>query len=467
VPRRAAEGLGGAQKTRERHTNVKFGTDGVRGVANTDLTPSFALDLGRAAARVLASSQSPRTEAVVGGDTRVSTAMLEAAFVAGLASEGVTVHRLGVVPTPAVAFEAARRDAIGAVISGSHNPYWDNGIKLFARGGTKLPDDIEEKIEHDVTVLPAPGGEPAQLYDVEESPDYVAHLLAALEGRTLEGLRIIVDCANGAASSVAPRLFRAAGADVLAINHTPTGRNINDRCGATDTSALSGAILANGAHLGFALDGDADRLMAVDGHGNVVDGDHIMAICAADLHRRGRLRDATVVVTVMTNLGFRLAMERQEISVIETPVGDRYVLEVLDSGGLTMGGEQSGHVIFRDRATTGDGLLTGVILGDVVKRSDTTLAKLAAAAMTRVPQVLVNVPVVERVADAAVQVAAEIAAVESQLAGRGRVLLRPSGTEPLLRVMVEATEAEVAQTAAEHLASVVRARWGAPAATSR
>ncbi|MGH9139017.1 MAG: phosphoglucosamine mutase [Acidimicrobiales bacterium] len=444
-----------------RITTVKFGTDGVRGVANIDLTPSFALDLGRAAARVLA-GESRTTEAVVGGDTRVSTAMLEAAFVAGLASEGVTVHRLGVVPTPAVAFEAARRDVIGAVVSGSHNPYWDNGIKLFARGGTKLPDHVEERIEHDVMALPSPGGEPAQLHDVEESPDYVTHLLDALEGRTLEGLRIVVDCANGAASTVAPRLFRAAGADVRAINHTPNGRNINDHCGATNTSALADAMRSNGAHLGFALDGDADRLMAVDGRGNVVDGDHIMAICAADLHRRGQLRDATVVATVMSNLGFRLAMERQGISVVETPVGDRYVLEALDTGGFTMGGEQSGHVIFRDRATTGDGLLTGVILGDVVKRSGAPLGELAAAAMTRVPQVLVNVPVVERVADAAVQMAAEIAAVESQLAGRGRVLLRPSGTEPLLRVMVEATDADMAHSAADRLAGVVRARWGAP-----
>jgi phosphoglucosamine mutase len=448
---------------------VKFGTDGVRGVANTDLTASFALDLGRAAARVLAGPQRTDVEAVVGGDTRVSTAMLEAAFVAGMAAEGVVVHRLGVVPTPAVAYEANHRDAVGAVISGSHNPYHDNGIKLFARGGTKLPDEVEERIEHEVVALPPPSGEPAQLLDAEESPDYLSHLVDSLEGRTLAGLRIVVDCANGAASVVAPRLFASAGADVVAIHNAPNGRNINDRCGATHLDALSAAVVVEAADLGLALDGDADRLLAVDHTGRVVDGDHIMAICAADLHRRKALRDATIVATVMSNLGFRIAMEREGIRVVETPVGDRYVLEALDEGGYTMGGEQSGHVIFRDRATTGDGLLTGVLLADVVKRSGAGLADLAAAAMTRLPQVLVNIPVVERVADAAAQVGPEIAAVEARLAGNGRVLLRPSGTEPLLRVMVEATDAAVANEAAEELAAVVRARWGTdrPAAQPR
>jgi len=434
---------------------VKFGTDGVRGVANTDLTAVFALDLGRAAARVLGGH-----EAVVGGDTRISTAMLEAAFVAGLASEGVVVHRLGVVPTPAVAFEASVRGASGAMISASHNPYQDNGIKLFARGGTKLPDDVEERIEREVVSLPAPSGEPAQLFDVEESPEYASHVLDSVEGRTLEGLRIVVDAAHGAAYRIAPRLFARAGADVVAINVEPDGRNINDRCGATHTAALSAAVSEHAADLGLALDGDADRLMAVDHTGRLVDGDHVLAICATDFHRRGLLRDDTVVVTVMSNLGFRLAMERAGITVVETDVGDRYVLEALDAGRFTLGGEQSGHVIFRDRATTGDGLLTGVVLADAVKRSGSTLAELSAAAMTRLPQVLVNVPVRERVPDAAAQVANEIAAVESELAGAGRVLLRASGTEPLLRVMVEATDDAAAHAAADHLAAVVRARWG-------
>ena len=260
-------------------------------------------------------------------------------------------------------------------------------------------------------------GDPAQLLDAEETPDYLAHLVRALDGRDLSGLRIVVDCANGAASAMAPRLFTAAGADVVAIHNTPNGRNINDRCGATHLDSLAAAVVVERGDLGLALDGDADRLLAVDHDGQIVDGDHIMAICATDLHARGGLRDSTIVTTVMSNLGFRLAMEQAGIRVVETPVGDRYVLEALDEGGYTMGGEQSGHVIFRDRATTGDGLLTGVLLADVVKRSNTSLADLAASAMTRLPQVLLNVPVSERVPDAAEQVAAEIAAVEARLAG--------------------------------------------------
>jgi phosphoglucosamine mutase len=430
---------------------MKFGTDGVRGVANVDLTASFALDLGRAAARVLGG-----TEAVVGGDTRVSTAMLEAAFVAGLASEGVAVHRLGVVPTPVVAFEAARRDCLGAMISASHNPYRDNGIKLFARGGTKLPDDVEQRIEAEVVALPLPTGDPAQLVDVETSPAYVEHVLGALGGRRLDGLRVVVDAANGAASALAEPLFELTGADVVAINTTPDGKNINAGCGATDTSPLAAAVAAHGADVGLALDGDADRLMAIDHTGALVDGDHVIAVCALDLHAAGRLRDGTVVVTVMTNLGFRLGMEAAGIKVVETAVGDRYVLEVLDASGWSLGGEQSGHVIFRDLATTGDGLLTGVILCDAVKRSGRPLAELAGAAMTRLPQVLVNVPVRAPMPDAAVRVATAIADVERQLDGAGRVLVRPSGTEPLVRVMVEAPTQAAADRAAERIAGAVR-----------
>ena len=430
---------------------MKFGTDGVRGIANTDLTAAFALDLGRAAARVL-----DGREAVVGGDTRVSTAMLEAAFVAGLASEGVVVHRLGVVPTPVVAFEAARRDAIGAVISASHNPFHDNGIKLFARGGTKLPDEVERRIEADVVALPQPTGEPAQLLDVEDIPAYRDHVLNALEGRDLRGMYVVVDAANGAGSDLAARLFRDAGADVMAIHDRPDGRNINDGCGATDTSSLAGAVRSMGADLGVALDGDADRLMAVDHAGKLVDGDHIIAICALDLRHRGLLRDDALVVTVMTNLGFRLAMEATGIRVVETAVGDRYVLEALDAGHLSLGGEQSGHVIFRDLATTGDGLLTGIVLADAVKRSGRRLADLAAAAMTRLPQVLVNVPVGEPMADAAERFAEQIAGVETELGDHGRVLVRPSGTEPLVRVMVEAPTEAAARAAANRLAAVVQ-----------
>jgi phosphoglucosamine mutase len=431
---------------------VKFGTDGVRGVANSDLTAAFALDLGRAAARVLGGR-----EAVVGGDTRVSTAMLEAAFVAGLASEGVAVHRLGVVPSPAVAFESARRGCLGAVISASHNPYQDNGIKLFAPGGLKLSDDVEALIEADVVALPPPTGDPAPLHDAETSPEYVDHVLGALEGRRLDGLRVVVDAANGAASALAAPLLRMTGADVVAIHDAPDGRNINADCGATHTASLAAAVVEHRADLGLALDGDADRLLAVDHTGALVDGDHVIAVCAIDRHARGLLRDGTVVVTVMTNLGFRLGMQAVGIRVVETAVGDRYVLEALAAGDLSLGGEQSGHVIFRDLATTGDGLLTGLVLCDAVRRAGRPLADLAAAAMTRLPQVLVNVPVEARMPDAAERLAAEITAAEAALGDHGRVLVRPSGTEPLVRVMVEAPTQAQAEATADRLAAAVRA----------
>jgi phosphoglucosamine mutase len=431
---------------------VKFGTDGVRGVANIDLTASFALDLGRAAARVLGGA-----EAVVGGDTRLSTAMLEAAFVAGLASEGVVVHRLGVVATPVVAFEAARRNCLGAVISASHNPYRDNGIKLFARGGSKLTDDVEQRIEEVVMALPAPTGDPAQLVDIEPSPAYVEHVLGAIEGRRLDGLRIVVDAANGAASALAGPLLALTGAAVGAIHDAPDGRNINAGCGATDTASLAAAVVEHGADVGLALDGDADRLLAIDHTGGFVDGDHIIGILAIDRHAAGLLRDGTVVVTVMTNLGFRLGMEAAGIKVVETAVGDRYVLEALAAGGYSLGGEQSGHVIFRDLATTGDGLLTGIILCDAVHRARRPLADLAADAMTRLPQILVNVPVRSPMPDAAVRVAEAIAAVEAGLDGKGRVLVRPSGTEPLVRVMVEAQTQADADAAAARIAAAVKA----------
>jgi phosphoglucosamine mutase len=432
---------------------MKFGTDGVRGVANSELTASFAVDLGRAAARALGGD-----EAVVGGDTRLSTAMLEAAFVAGLASEGVTVHRLGVVPTPVVAFEAARRGTLGAMISASHNPYQDNGIKLFARGGTKLTDEVEEQIERIVFALPAPAGDPAPLRDVEDCPDYREHVLGAIEGRRLDGLRIVVDAANGAASGLAGPLFAAAGADVVTIHDQPDGRNINQSCGATDPGLLAAAVIDHGADLGLAVDGDADRLMAVDHRGGLVDGDHVIAICAVDLRDRGALREDTVVTTVMANLGFRLAMEAAGIKVLETAVGDRYVLEALDAHRLSLGGEQSGHVIFRDLATTGDGLLTGIVLADAVKRAGRPLAALAKASMTRLPQVLINVPVAEPMLDAADRLAAEIAAAERELGSTGRILVRASGTEPLVRVMVEALTDHAARETAEHLADAVRRR---------
>ncbi len=430
---------------------MEFGTDGVRGRANTDLTAAFALDLGRAAARVLGAAR-----AVVGGDSRLSTPMLEAAFVAGLAAEGVEVHRVGVTPTPAVAFEAARIDAMGAMISASHNPYHDNGIKLFAVGGRKLPDEVEAAIEAELGHLPAPTGDPGPVHGRGEAGEaYVEHLLSSLEERDLTGLRVVVDAANGAASHLATEVFRRAGADVVVINDRPDGRNINAGCGATDVAGLQAVVTADRAHAGIALDGDADRLIAVDERGNVVDGDHIIAICAADLRRRGRLKDDTVVVTVMTNLGFRLAMQRAGVHVIETPVGDRYVLEALGEHGYSLGGEQSGHVIFPEIATTGDGMLTALVLLDVVQRSGRQLSQLSGEAMTQLPQVLVNVPVAGRRPDIADELADEIAAVEAELGDTGRVLVRPSGTEPLVRVMVEAPTAELARTTAERLAAAI------------
>ena len=430
---------------------MQFGTDGVRGRANTELTASFALELGRAAARVLAAST-----AVVGGDSRISTPMLEAAFVAGLASEGVEVIRLGVAPTGAIAFEAARLGAMGAVVSASHNPYEDNGIKLFAVGGTKLPDELEQRIEQALGALPVPAGEPGAIHGRRHLSAYVDHLVAVLEGRDLHGLRLVVDAANGAASHVAGEVFQRAGAHVVLINASPDGRNINARCGATDPAGLQSAVAAERAHAGIALDGDADRLIAVDERGDIVDGDHVIAICANDMHARGVLRDDTVVVTVMANLGFHIAMREAGVHVVQTDVGDRYVLEALLAGGYSLGGEQSGHVIFPDHATTGDGMLTALVLLDVVQRSGKQLSQLSEAAMTQLPQVLVNVRVGTRRDDVADLLADDITDAQTKLGDKGRILVRASGTEPLIRVMVEAPTRESAQSTADALAERVR-----------
>jgi len=430
---------------------VQFGTDGVRGRANSELTASFALDLGRAAARVLGAAT-----AVVGGDSRISTPMLEAAFIAGLASEGVEVIRLGVAPTAAIAFEAARLGAMGAVVSASHNPYEDNGIKLFAVGGTKLPDELEQRIEQELVALPAPAGEPGAIHGRRDLTGYVEHLVAILAGRDLHGLRLVVDAANGAASHLAGEVFQRAGAQVVVINASPDGRNINAGCGATSPAGLQAMVTAERAHAGIALDGDADRLIAVDERGDVVDGDHVIAICATDMRERGVLRDDTVVVTVMANLGFHIAMRQAGIRVVQTDVGDRYVLEALLAGGYSLGGEQSGHVIFPDHATTGDGMMTALALLDVVQRSGKQLSELAAAAMGQLPQVLVNIRVGVRRPDVAELLADDIAAAQATLGENGRVLVRPSGTEPLIRVMVEAQTSELAQSTADALAERVR-----------
>ena len=448
---------------------LRFGTDGVRGVANTELTPEVVLALGRAAARVLGGPA-----LVVGRDTRRSGPLLSSALAAGVAAEGVDVIDLGVVPTPAVAFASEDMDVAGAVVSASHNPFADNGVKLFESGGRKLGPDLERRLEAEVAALlegPGGGARPAPTGagvgaiagDRAVVARYVDHLVSSLEGRRLEGLRVVVDCGNGAALAIAPQVLGELGAGVEVINDEPDGTNINSGCGSTDLSGLREVVRAAGADAGIAFDGDADRVLAVDNQGEVVDGDRILALCAGDLHQRGRLRGDTVVVTVMANLGLWQAMAEQAINVHETPVGDRHVLEALEAGGWSLGGEQSGHLVFRDLATTGDGILTAIQVLDLVRRRGRPLAELAGAAMRRVPQVLHNVEVADRdVLTRSRAVQEELAAVRAELGDSGRVLLRPSGTEPLVRVMVEAPTEEEARAAAQRLAAaVVRADGGA------
>jgi phosphoglucosamine mutase len=389
--------------------------------------------------------------------------MLEAAFVAGVTAAGVAARLLGVAPTPAVAWVAARDGIPGAVISASHNPFGDNGIKLFAPGGRKLSETEERAVEAamaDGAGVRAEGAAVGVATDVTDEVDaWVAALVATLGGRRLDGLRVVLDLAHGAASEVGAPALRSLGADVVVLADRPDGTNINDRCGATHTEALQAAVVAEGADLGIALDGDADRCLAVDAGGALVDGDQILAVLALDRRARGVLAHDTVVVTVMTNLGFRQAMAAEGVTVLDTAVGDKYVLAAMEEGGFVLGGEQSGHVIQRDLATTGDGLLTGLHLADVVLRSGRPLADLAAV-MTRLPQVLRNVRLTSRPADLLERVAADVAAAEVVLGAGGRVLLRPSGTEPVVRVMVEAPTAEQAAAVAERLADAVEAAAG-------
>ena len=438
---------------------LEFGTDGVRGVANAELTAELVLALGRAAARVLGGPF------VVGRDTRLSGPLLQAAFSAGVASEGRDVVDLGVLPTPGVAFASAERGCPGAVVSASHNPFPDNGVKLFASGGRKLTDAEERTLEDELRRVVAGGDGVARPTgaavgrmgtDRTVLDAYAAHLVASLEGRTLDGVSVVVDCGHGAASVVAPGVLRSAGAKVEVIGAEPDGTNVNAGCGSTDLAALRGAVVAQGAAVGLAFDGDADRVLAVDEQGGVVDGDQLIALCALDLRRRGALKGDTVVVTVMTNLGFRRAMEAAGVAVHETPVGDRHVLEALDAGGWSLGGEQSGHLIFRRLATTGDGVLTGLQLLDLVARSGAPLSEMAAGAMNRLPQVLRNVRVATRADTAtAAELAAAVDAERARLGDTGRVLVRPSGTEPVVRVMVEAATEEEAHDVAGRLAGEV------------
>ncbi|MBV9795704.1 MAG: phosphoglucosamine mutase [Actinobacteria bacterium] len=442
-----------------------FGTDGVRGEAGTDLTARLALDLSVAAAQVLGPDAThQRPVAVVGRDPRTSGEFLEAAVVAGLASAGVDVLRLGVLPTPGVAYLAKALDAdFGVVLSASHNPAKDNGIKFFARGGRKLPDAVEDQIE---ALIGPPAPRPphgfGRVVDAEREQDkYLDHLVASLGAGPLPaqpplaGLRVVVDCAHGAAYAIAPEALRRAGAEVIAIGVEPDGENINSGCGSTHLDTIASVVRSQAADLGIAHDGDADRCLAVDGSGQVVDGDQILAVLAAELKQEGRLAGDTVVVTVMSNLGFRLAMDDAGISVVETPVGDRYVLEAMLAGGHSLGGEQSGHIILADYATTGDGVLTALHLLAVLARRGVSLAE-AAKVMTRYPQVLINVPADKERAAASPELAQAVQDAESALGSTGRILVRPSGTEPIIRVMVEAVDTTQADQVAHQVADVVR-----------
>ncbi|MEO6019839.1 MAG: phosphoglucosamine mutase [Knoellia sp.] len=441
-----------------------FGTDGVRGLANVDITADLAMRLAMSAATVLgrdARAAGRKPKAVVGRDPRASGEFLSAAVVAGLASAGVDVHDVGVLPTPAVAFLTADMDAhFGVMLSASHNAMPDNGIKFFALGGHKLPDALEDEIAAGLDSPPElPTG--AQVGRVLQNragqARYVAHLLEALPNR-LDGLTVVIDGAHGAASSVSPEVFRLAGAEVIEIGTAPDGLNINDGYGSTHLDHLKDMVVRKGAHIGIAHDGDADRCLAVDAEGNEIDGDQIMGILAVDMKSRGALHEDTLVATVMSNLGLLQAMEREGIRVKQTGVGDRYVLEEMRASGHSLGGEQSGHVIMMEHGTTGDGVLTGLMLAARMVATGRTIADLGTV-MTQLPQVLINVKGVDKArveTDEGVQAA--VAAAGQQLHGSGRVLLRKSGTEPVVRVMVEAATKDHAQEVADRLVLVVRER---------
>jgi phosphoglucosamine mutase len=439
-----------------------FGTDGVRGLANGNLTPELAMAVAVAAAHVLTDVQGARPLAVVGRDPRASGEMLEAAVCAGLVSAGADVLRVGVLPTPAVAYlVGVVRADLGVMLSASHNPMPDNGIKIFAKGGHKLPDEVEDAIEQAIAHNAARewtrpiGAGVGRIRDLADGTEqYLQHLLAGLPNR-LDGLTVVVDCAHGAASAVAPELYRRAGAQVVAIGAEPDGLNINDGVGSTHLGPLRAAVVEHGADLGVAHDGDADRCLAVAADGSDVDGDQIMAILALAMKDAGQLTENTLVATVMSNLGLRIAMRENGVALLTTAVGDRYDLEALRDRELALGGEQSGHVVMPSQATTGDGLLTALHLMARVAATGSSLASLASV-LTRLPQVLVNVKVGDKAAVAAsADVGAAVAAGEAELGDAGRVLLRPSGTEQLVRVMVEAGTQRQADEIAHRIAKVV------------
>ena len=438
-----------------------FGTDGVRGLANKDITSESALKLAQAAAIVLGEQARARGQkpiAVIGRDPRISGEFLAAAISAGLASSGVDVFDAGVIPTPATSFLTADLDAdFGVMISASHNPAPDNGIKFFSRGGHKLDDAVEDAIEAALSTKPlTPIG--AEIGHVKEFADakqrYLVHLQGTLPN-SLKGIKVVVDCAHGAASDLAPKAFQDAGAEVVVIGNAPDGYNINLGCGSTHLSALQAAVVEHRADVGIAHDGDADRTLAVDATGAIVDGDQIMAILAVAAKARGDLSRNTLVATVMSNLGLKIAMKQAGIEMIETKVGDRYALEVIREGGYTLGGEQSGHLIFARHATTGDGILTGLQLLAQMSSTGKSLQELASA-MTVYPQVLINVPEVDKTkVDSDSELQKVVQEAKTELGETGRVLLRASGTEPLVRVMVEAQDVGTAQSWAERIARVV------------
>lgn len=440
-----------------------FGTDGVRGVANRELTAELALALGSAAARRLASAGGPgRRVAVIGRDPRASGEMLEAAVIAGLTSEGVDALRVGVLPTPAVAYLTGAYDAdFGVMISASHNPMPDNGIKIFGPGGHKLDDDTEDQIEELVAAGPGlrqVGAGIGRVLDAEDAADRYLRHVGKVSTAPLDGLTVVVDCAHGAASVAAPRAYRAAGARVIPINAEPNGLNINDGCGSTHLDSLRAAVIAHRADLGLAHDGDADRCLAIDANGELVDGDHIMVVLALAMRDVGELASNTLVTTVMSNLGLHLAMRSAGIAVRTTAVGDRYVLEALRSGEYSLGGEQSGHIVMPALGSTGDGIVTGLRLMTRMVQTGSSLADLASQMQT-LPQVLINVQVADKAAAAAAPaVQAAVERAKAELGDTGRILLRPSGTEPMIRVMVEAPEADVARHVASQVAEAVSAQ---------
>jgi phosphoglucosamine mutase len=448
---------------------ILFGTDGVRGIANRELTPELAFNLGRAGSYVLAKENTgARPRIMVGKDTRISGDMLEAALVAGICSTGADVLTVGILPTPAIAYLVGQYEAsCGIVISASHNPVQDNGIKFFGPSGYKLPDEIEAEIEKLVLAgtgsLSRPeGGEIGRVYDVEEALNRYLDFLTGCYSlkKELNDITLVLDCAHGAAYNAGPKMWERLGARVIPINNNPNGVNINDKCGSTHTDSLRKAVLSNKADLGIAYDGDADRCIAVDERGNELDGDHIMLICALDMYRRGQLKPASVVATVMSNIGLDIALRRENIKVESCAVGDRYVLEKMKDTGAILGGEQSGHIIFLEHATTGDGLLTSLKLAEVLKRTGLSLSDLARE-MEQQPQLLVNVKLdnKEKILSHEL-VKASMAEAEARLGEWGKLVVRPSGTEPLVRLMAQGPDRDLLEEVINNIKEAIMTAQG-------